>query len=108
MAGRRTPARCPRNRGSRLWTSSRSGSPSHECEFRGASSCLAAPMLCRLPDESADAVAAVTLPSSLPAEWFRERMAREIQRLPRPGGLFVVYDLRFPSRNRKPPARYHG
>ena len=122
MAGRCTPARCPRNRRRpRVWRGrsrphprAGGGRPDRYIgvdllEERIAIArervpwgefLLASADAVPLADESADAVAAVTLLSSLPARWFRARVAREIERLLRPGGLFVLYDLRFPSRNR--------
>lgn len=50
-----------------------------------------------LPDASIDAVVAVTLFSSLTAEWFRFAVAAEIDRLIRPGGRVAIYDLRYRS-----------
>ena len=50
---------------------------------------------------SVDAVAAVTLFSSLPYQWLREAVAAEIERVLRPGGRLALYDIRYPSpRNR--------
>jgi ubiquinone/menaquinone biosynthesis C-methylase UbiE len=52
------------------------------------------------PAASVDAVAAMTLLSSLP-QAMRAGVYAEVRRLLRPGGVFVVYDLRYPSpRNR--------
>jgi len=57
----------------------------------------------RLPFENGevDAVLAITLLSSLTEGWFRHAVATEVDRITRPGGLLVVYDIRYPSwRNR--------
>lgn len=55
-----------------------------------------------LEDGSAQAVVAMTLLSSLTDDWFRERIALEVDRVLEPGGRFLIYDLRYPSpRNRR-------
>ena len=50
-----------------------------------------------LADASVEAACAMTLLSSLVEPWFRERVLVEVDRVIRPGGRFVVYDLRYPS-----------
>jgi SAM-dependent methyltransferase len=50
-----------------------------------------------VPDASVDAVAAVTLLSSLTDDRFRAVVAAEIARLVRPGGIVVLYDIRYRS-----------
>jgi ubiquinone/menaquinone biosynthesis C-methylase UbiE len=57
----------------------------------------------RLPFEGGevDAVLAITLLSSLTEAWFRHSVAEEVDRIIRPGGRLLVYDIRYPSwRNR--------
>lgn len=53
----------------------------------------------RLPleDATVDAVAAITLLSSIQEPFMRRAIAAEVARVLRPGGRFVVYDLRYPS-----------
>ncbi len=52
-------------------------------------------------DGAAQAVVAMTLLSSITDDWFRERIAAEVDRILEPGGRVLVYDLRYPSpRNR--------
>ena len=60
---------------------------------------LAAARADRLPlrDGVADAVVLSTLVSSIREPWQRASAAREIERITRPGGRVVVYDLRYPS-----------
>jgi ubiquinone/menaquinone biosynthesis C-methylase UbiE len=50
-----------------------------------------------LDDGVAKAVVAMTLFSSLKDDWFRTRVAKEIDRVLMPCGRLVVYDLRYPS-----------
>ena len=50
-----------------------------------------------LDDGAAIAVVAMTLFSSLTDDWFRLRVAKEIERVLMPCGRLVVYDLRYPS-----------
>jgi ubiquinone/menaquinone biosynthesis C-methylase UbiE len=50
-----------------------------------------------IDDETADAVVAMTLFSSIPERWFRHSIAREVRRVLRRGGRMVIYDLRYPS-----------
>jgi SAM-dependent methyltransferase len=52
---------------------------------------------CPVEDGWADAVVAMTLFSSIREGHFRAAVAREIDRITRPGGRLVVYDLRLPS-----------
>jgi ubiquinone/menaquinone biosynthesis C-methylase UbiE len=55
-----------------------------------------------LDNGSAQVVVAMTLLSSVIDDWFRERIALEVDRVLEPGGRFLVYDLRYPSpRNRR-------
>jgi ubiquinone/menaquinone biosynthesis C-methylase UbiE len=52
-------------------------------------------------DQSAAACTALTLLSSILEPWFRERIYSEVRRVTAPGGVFVVYDLRYGNpRNR--------
>jgi ubiquinone/menaquinone biosynthesis C-methylase UbiE len=54
-----------------------------------------------LPDGSAGAVVAMTFLSSITEDWFRRRVAAEMDRVLAPGGRLVIYDIRYPSpRNR--------
>lgn len=46
---------------------------------------------------SSEAVVAMTLLSSIPDDWFRQRIALEVDRVLQPGGRFIIYDLRYPS-----------
>jgi SAM-dependent methyltransferase len=50
-----------------------------------------------LRDGEADAVAAITLLSSIGQAWLSKAIAREIDRVMHPGGRLIVYDIRYPS-----------
>lgn len=50
-----------------------------------------------VPDGWADAVVAMTLLSSIVEARFRAAVAAEIDRIARPGGRAVIYDIRYPS-----------
>lgn len=70
-----------------------------EARSRMPDAALARASAAQLPiaDRSVDAVAAVTLFSSLLMPWLRAAVAAEIVRVVRPGGRVVVYDIRYPS-----------
>ena len=50
-----------------------------------------------LASGAVDAAVALTLFSSIPEEWFQMRIGAELQRLVRPGGSLLVYDIRYRS-----------
>lgn len=70
-----------------------------EARQRSPDACIVQASALRLPlaHESANAVVAATLMSSLPMPWSRRALADEIRRVLVSGGRLVIYDLRYPS-----------